>query len=189
MSDTSITPLITEAEALQVISRGVSRAERTEAQRTLSYVTDACKLRGHNVRKLAQKLEIRAEEKGERFNADSYMSNVSNANGIMGLFEYDLDAFKVWLEEEAESKSLSAIYKAFRKLFADPKPSNKRKAQKGADAGAGEGSEKDVPHVPLIDQMIANLVHLTPEERVRLIEAAFQMDNGDDAGEAEAEAA
>lgn len=174
MSDTSINPQITEAEALQVISRGVSRETRTEIQRTLAYCTDAVKLQGHNVRKLAQKLEIRAEEKGEKFNADSYMSNISNANGIMGLFEFDLDAFKVWLEEGAESKSLSAIYKAFRKLFAEPKPSNKDKdkAPKPEVGGdAGEGANSATP----IEVVLSLLPHLSEEELAQVAEAIGAM--------------
>jgi hypothetical protein len=164
------TPELTEAEAIQVIVRGVTREVRTESHRTLSYCKDATKLRGFSVRKLANK----AEDLGKIANSDSYQSNVSNANGIMGLFEYNLDEFSAWLET-SETKSLSAIYKAFRKLFVEPKPAKEKASNDDAsESGAGN-------NVALIDQMIANLVHLTPEERVRLIEAAFAMDNGEQA--------
>jgi hypothetical protein len=170
MSDTSInTPAVSEAEALQVVSRGVNREIRTESQRTLGYCSDAVKLQGHNVRKLAQKLEIRAEEKGETFNADSYMSNISNANGIMGLFGFDLDEFKAWLDE-SPTKSLSAIYKAFRTLFVEPKPA-KDKAPK---ADVDETSDK-IEGTPL-EVILSLLPHLSAEEREQVVEAIVALE-------------
>lgn len=170
MTDTSInTPAVSEAEALQVVSRGVSREIRTESQRTLGYCSDACKLQGHNVRKLAQKLEIRAEEKGETFNADSYMSNISNANGIMGLFGFDIESFKAWLDE-SPTKSLSAIYKAFRTLFVEPKPT-KEKANKPEDEVLGYNND-----LTPFELMMKLLPELTPEEREQVVEAIVALE-------------
>jgi len=152
------TPTLTEAQAMDVIKRGVSRETRVDSDRTIAYCTDSVKLRGHNVRKLSQKLELKAEEAGETFNADSYQSNVSNANGVMGLFEYDLEAFKVWLEENP-IKSLKAIFNAFRALFVEPKP-----AKSKADKPEGDSTEP-VEATPLIDVVLSALPHLTSEER------------------------
>lgn len=170
-------PALTEAEAMQVVDRGVSREIRTDSQRTLGYCGDAVKLQGHNVRKLAQKLEIRHEEKGEVFNADSYMSNISNANGIMALFGWDMDAFKEWLET-SPTKSLSAIFKAFRELFAEKKPAKDKPAKT-------EGDGETVSGTPL-EVVLSLLPHLSPEERLVVAEALIALDTAQ-ADEAEAE--
>jgi hypothetical protein len=150
---------LTEAQACVVVENGVKREVRKDSERTLDYCKDAVKLQGFNVRKLAQKCEIRAEERGETFNADSYQSNVSNANGVMALFEYDIDAFTAWLAT-AESKSLSKIFKQFRELFVEKaeKPA-KNADESGEDVGEDKGSTE-----PLINQVLAALEHLTIEE-------------------------
>jgi len=153
------TPTLTEAQALDVIKRGVSRETRVDSDRTVAYCTDSIKLRGFNVRKLSQKLEARAEDAGETFNSDSYQSNVSNANGIMGLFEYDLDKFKVWLAD-SPTKSLKAIFNAFRELFTEKKaPKNPKPTEADADATPAEAQ-------PLIDVVLSAIPHLTSEERL-----------------------
>lgn len=162
-SASNTTPALSESEALQVVSRGVSREIRTESQRTTGYCSDAVKLQGHNVRKLAQKLEIRAEEKGEKFNADSYMSNISNANGIMGLFGFDIDEFTKWLET-SDIKSLSAIYKAFRKLFVDPKPKQEKAPKE--QSSESENIDESTP----FDVVTSMLPHLSQEELVKVLD-------------------
>lgn len=158
---------LTEAQAIVVVENGVRREVRKDSERTLDYCGDAVKLQGYNVRKLAQKAQVRAEDKGEVFNADSYQSNISNANGVMALFNWDLDAFKAWLET-AESKSLSKIFKQFRELFADPKPA-KDKAPKGSDEESAEDDKGSTE--PLINQVLAALQHLTYEE-IQLVQMA-----------------
>ncbi len=169
MSD--FTPTITEAQALQIVVQGVNREQRTDLQRTLAYCTDATKLRGFNVRKLSQKLEARAEDKGETFNSDSYQSNISNANGVMGLFEYDLEVFEAWLKETNGSKSLTAIFKAFRQLFTEPKekPAKPAKAE-------GENKDDDAPATPLIDVVLSALPLLTAEERQLVAMLIIELD-------------
>src|SRR5688572_24857190 len=160
MSDSAFTPTLTEAQAINVIVQGVSREVRTESSRTLAYCKDATNLRGFSVRKLANK----AEDLGKIANSDSYQSNVSNANGIMGLFDYDVEKFTAWLET-SDTKSLSAIYKAFRALFTEPKP----KADKPkSDPKTGEGEAAETPQV---DVVIAALAFLTPAERHLVVEA------------------
>jgi hypothetical protein len=149
---------LTEAQAIDVVYRGVRREIRQDTQRTLEYCGDSVKLQGYNVRKLALKAQVRAEDKGEVFNADSYQSNVSNANGVMGLFDFDLDAFKIWLEsDECTSRSLSKIFKQFRELFVEKaeKPTKNADEEVGEDKGSTE---------PLINQVLAALEHLTIEE-------------------------
>ena len=174
---------LTEAQAIAVVVQGVRRETRKDSERTLDYCKDAVKLQGHNVRKLAQKASARADlarEEAEAngtevpavFNADSYQSNVSNANGVMALFEFDVEAFETWLKT-AESKSLSKIFKLFRELFADPKPA-KPKPEASED---GEGSNGDGAETPLIQVVLSALPHLTVEERVQVIEAIWAMDN------------
>ncbi|MCA1800631.1 MAG: hypothetical protein LC687_06525 [Actinobacteria bacterium] len=161
---------LTEAQAIVVVEQGVKREVRKDSERTLDYCKDAVKLLGYNVRKLAQKCEVRAEDRGEVFNADSYQSNISNANGIMALFDYDLDAFEVWLKQ-AESKSLSKIFKQFRELFADPKPA---KPKPEADE-AGEGSEDKGSTEPLVNQVLAALQHLSYEEIQQVQQACSEI--------------
>jgi hypothetical protein len=178
-------PTITEAQALQVIVQGVNREQRTDSDRTLAYCKDAAKLRGFNVRKLSQKLEARAEDKGETFNADSYQSNISNANGVMGLFDYDLEAFEAWLKETHGSKSLTAIFKAFRQLFTEPKET-KPKANK-AD---GDKGDTPVEATPLIDVVLSALPLLTAEERQLVAMLIIELDTkADDETEVPVEAA
>jgi hypothetical protein len=162
---------LTEAQAIVVVEQGVKREVRKDFERTLDYCKDAVKLQGFNVRKLAQKCEIRAEERGETFNADSYQSNVSNANGVMGLFEYDLEAFEEWLKT-ADSKSLSKIFKQFRELFVPKaeKPAKGSDEESSDDEGEDKGSTE-----PLINQVLAALQHLTSEELGRVVEAATEL--------------
>lgn len=166
------TPTLTEAQALDVIKRGVLRETRQDSERTLAYCTDAVKLRGFNVRKLAQRLEAIAANDGQVFNSDSYQSNVSNANGVMGLFDYDIDAFKLFLNgrvatEELEAvpaspiKSLKALFNAFRQLFTDPKPAKPKAPKTEGDKADGESTETK----PLIDVVLAAIPLLTSEER------------------------
>jgi len=174
MSD--FTPTLTEAQAIDVVVRGVVREERNETNRTLAYCQDATKLRGFSVRKLANK----AEDLGKIRNSDSYQSNVSNANGIMGLFEYNLDEFKLWLcgreasedveavEAYAGSHSMSAIYKAFRQLFTEPK----EKPAKSEKTSEPEGDKAETPQV---DVVIAALAFLTPAERHQVVEACVEL--------------
>ena len=163
MSEQTQTQL-TEAQAVDVIYRGVLREIKVDGERTLAYCRDAVKLQGHNVRKLATKAQVRAEDRGEVFNADSYQSNVSNANGIMALFNYDLDAFEAWLKETTGSKSLSAIYKAFRQLFTEPK-------EKPAKPSKSEDTTGSTDETPQVEVVIAALAFLTPAERHMVVEA------------------
>lgn len=160
---------LTEAQAIVVVENGVRRESKRDVSRTLSYCQDAVKLQGFNVRKLAQKAQVRAEDKGEVFNADSYQSNVSNANGIMALFAYDLEQFQAWLENEAESQSLSKIFKQFRELFTEPKE-KPVKPNNSSDNEGDAGSD-----VPLVDQVIAALEHLSVAELQRVAETAIAM--------------
>lgn len=179
----NFTPTLTEAQALDVIKRGVTRETRLDSDRTIAYCTDSVKLRGFNVRKLSQKLELRAEEAGETFNADSYQSNISNANGVMALFDYDLDKFKAWLAENP-TKSLKAIFNAFRALFADPKP-----AKPKADKPEGDSTEP-AEATPLIDVVLSAIPHLTPEERQLVSMLIIELDTAEaDAEPAETVAA
>lgn len=160
------TPTLTEAQAMDIVYRGVTRESKQDLQRTLAYCKDAVALRGFNVRKLSQRLEARAEDKGESFNSDSYQSNISNANGVMGLFDYDLEVFEAWLTTQ-NVKSLQAIFKAFRQLFVDPKPA-KPKADKP------EGSEGEPKtETPQVEVVIAALAFLTPEERQLVVDACL----------------
>lgn len=165
---------LTEAQACTVVYNGVKREVRVDSERTISYCSDAVKLQGFNVRKLAQKCEIRAEEKGETFNADSYQSNVSNANGIMALFGYDLDEFKAWLET-SPTKSLSAIFKAFRELFVEPKAPKNKKDQNPESENAG--AEK--AETPLIDVVLSAIPHLTAEERQLVAMMIIELDTAE----------
>ena len=173
------TPTLTEAQALDVIKRGVQRETRVDSDRTVAYCTDSVKLRGFNVRKLSQRLEARAVDAGETFNSDSYQSNVSNANGVMGLFDYDLEKFKAWLAD-SPTKSLKAIFNAFRELFADPKPA-KPKADKPE-----AGSSEPVEATPLIDVVLSAIPHQTTEERALVSMMIVELDTAD-ADKAEAE--
>lgn len=183
MSEQTHTQL-TEAQAIDVVYRGVQRETRQDSERTLAYCRDAVKLRGYNVRQIALKAQVRAEDKGETFNADSYMSNVSNANGVMALFEWDLEAFETWLKD-ADSKSLSKIFKQFRELFTEPKqkPAKSEKDNAGESGDAGEST-------PLIDVVLSAIPHLTPEERRMVSQLIIELDTADDdeseAGVAEA---
>jgi hypothetical protein len=163
---------LTEAQACDVVYRGVKRENKVDSDRTLSYCGDAVKLQGFNVRDLAKKCQVRAEDKGESFNADSYQSNVSNANGIMALFNYDLEAFKVWLET-SPTKSLKAIFNAFRGLFADPKPA-KPKADKPE-----AGEPVDGEPTPLIDVVLSALPHLSAEERQLVAMMIIELDTAE----------
>jgi hypothetical protein len=182
MSEQTQTKL-TEAQAIVVVEQGVRREVRKDSERTLDYCKDAVKLQGHNVRKLAQKAEARAElardeaeangtEIPASFNADSYQSNVSNATGVMALFEFDIEAFEEWLKT-AESKSLSKIFKQFRELFADPKPAKPKP----------ETSDDDVPanevETPLIDVVLSALPHLTADERAMVSMLIIELDTAD----------
>ncbi len=163
------TPTLTEAQAMDVIKRGVSRETRVDSDRTVAYCTDSVKLRGHNVRKLSQKLELKAEEAGEVFNADSYQSNISNANGVMGLFEFDLEKFQAWLKE-SPTKSLKAIFNAFRELFTEKKaPKNPKPNKDDADLAPTETT-------PLIDVVLSALPHLTSEERQLVTMLIIELD-------------
>jgi hypothetical protein len=173
---------LTEAQAIVVVEQGVRREVRKDSERTLDYCKDAVKLQGYNVRKLAQKVEARADlarEKAEAegteipasFNADSYQSNVSNASGVMALFAYDIDAFAEWLKT-AESKSLSKIFKQFRELFTEPKAPKAKSEKDEADGNNG----KDSADTPLIQVVLSALPHLTVEERAQVIEACFAID-------------
>lgn len=169
---------LTEAQAIVVVENGVRREVRKDSERTLDYCKDAVKLVGHNVRKLAQKAEARAElarEAAEQagtevpasFNADSYQSNVSNAAGVMGLFEYDIEVFEAWLKT-AESKSLSKIFKQFRELFTEQKPAKDKAPQGESDAEIyGEADEK-----PAIDVIMSLMPHLSVEELAQVVELA-----------------
>lgn len=173
------TPTLTEAQALDVIKRGVVRETRVDSERTLAYCKDAVALRGFNVRKLAQRLEAIAANDGKVFNSDSYQSNVSNANGIMGLFDYDLDAFKAWLET-SPVKSMKAIFNAFRQLFTEPKPT-KPKADKPQASEAGEKTEG----TPL-EVVLSLLPHLSADERTLVAMAIIELDTVEsDVAEAE----
>lgn len=177
MTDSN-TPTLTEAQACIVVYNGVKREIRVDSERTLGYCNDSVKLQGFNVRKLAQKCEIRAEEKGETFNADSYQSNISNANGVMSLFDYDIVAFEEWLKT-SDTKSLSAIFKAFRQLFTEQKPKAEKKPK------AESSNEADVDPQPLIDVVLSALPHLTADERQLVAVMLIELDTAE-ADQAEA---
>lgn len=160
MSTSEFTPTLSEAQAIDVIVRGVTREIRTDSSRTLAYCKDATQLRGFSVRKLANK----AEDLGKISNSDSYQSNISNANGVMGLFEYDLAKFEEFLTN-SNVKSLQALYKAFRALFTAPKPkAEKPKSEPKAD---------DSTETPQVDVVIAALAFLTPAERQMVVDACM----------------
>ncbi len=173
MEDTTSNPTtVTEAQALQIIKQGVTRDVKFDVSRTMAYCSDATKLRGFNVRKLAQKLEARAEDAGEpTFNSDSYQSNISTANGIMGLFDYDLDAFKVWFDENP-MKSLKAIFNAFRALFGPPA---KSKPAKG-DGEDGEGENNNSEPTPVIDVVLSLIPQLSADERMLVAMLIVELD-------------
>lgn len=160
MSTSEFTPTLSEAQAIDVIVRGVTREVRTETSRTMAYCKDATQLRGFSVRKLANK----AEDLGKISNSDSYQSNISNANGVMGLFEYDLAKFEAFLND-SPVKSLQALYKAFRALFV---PKAEKPATPKSEPKAGEGESAETPQV---DVVIAALAFLTPAERHMVVEA------------------
>jgi len=166
---TSSAPTLTEAEALEVIKRGVLRDTKVENGRTLAYCTDSVKLRGFNVRKLAQKLEARAEDKGEVFNSDSYQSNISTANGVMGLFDYDLAEFSAWLETNP-TKSLKAIFNAFRELFGPVKPAKPAKGDEGSEG------ETNTDPTPVIDVVLSLIPQLTADERMLVAMMIVELD-------------
>ena len=170
MSEQTQTQL-TEAQAVDLVYRGVLREVKADGERTLSYCRDAVKLQGYNVRKLATKAQVRAEDRGEVFNADSYQSNVSNANGVMALFGYDLAVFEEWLKT-AESKSLSKIFKQFRELFTEPKAKTPKPSKgEGDNDGAGEKAE-----TPLIDVVLSAIPHLSREERMLVSMMIVELD-------------
>lgn len=171
MSD-NFSPTITDEQAMQIIARGVARDGKVEGQRTLNYVKDAIDLRGFNVRKLSDRLEARASEKGETFNSDSYQSNISNANGIIALFDWNLEVFTEWFNSQP-MKSMSAIFKAFRQLFTEPKA---KKPSKDGDKSDGKG-EGETEAKALIDVVLSALPMLSPEERVQVLEALIALDN------------
>jgi hypothetical protein len=179
---TSTTPTVTEAQALQIIKQGVMRDVKLDVSRTLAYCSDSVKLRGFNVRKLAQKLEARAEDAGEpTFNSDSYQSNISTANGVMGLFDYDLEAFKVWFDE-SPTKSLKAIFNAFRALFGPVKPPKPAKGEEG------ENGDTNSEPTPVIDVVLSLIPQLTADERMLVAMLIIELDtaaNNADVVEAE----
>jgi len=166
---TSSAPTLTEAEALEVIRRGVTRELKVDVSRTMSYCSDAVKLRGFNVRKLSQKLELRAEEKGEVFNSDSYQSNISTANGVMGLFDYDLEVFKAWFDE-SPTKSLKAIFNAFRALFGPPPKAKPAKSEEGSEG------ETNTDPTPVIDVVLSLIPQLSAEERMLVAMLIVELD-------------
>lgn len=173
MEDQTSNPTsVTEAQALDIIKRGVSRELKVDVGRTLAYCQDATKLRGFNVRKLSQKLEIRAEEANEVFNSDSYQSNISTANGVMGLFEYDVEVFRVWLET-SPTKSLQAIFKAFRELFGPVKPPKPAKGEEGSD-----GDENSEP-TPVIDVVLSLIPQLSADERMLVVMLIAELDSAE----------
>lgn len=176
MSD-NFTPTISDEQAMNIIARGVTRQNKFDGQRTLDYCKDAVELRGFNVRKLSQRLEARAADKGETFNSDSYQSNISNANGIMGLFDWNLAEFTQWLETQSV-KSMSAIFKAFRELFTEPKA---KKPSKGDKPEAD--SEANADPQPLIDVVLSALPHLTAEERQMVAMLIIELDTAADDAE------
>ena len=167
---TDFTPTISDEQAMQIIVRGVEKQVRTDGQRTLDYCKDAIALRGFNVRKLSQRLEARASDKGETFNSDSYQSNVSNANGVIALFDWDLAVFTEWLNSQS-TKSLQAIFKAFRELFTEPKA----KKAKSAKDEANKADETSEPQA-LINVVLSALPLLSAEERVPVLEALIALD-------------
>jgi hypothetical protein len=175
MEDATSNPTtVTEAQALQIIKQGVTRDVKFDVSCTMAYCTDATKLRGFNVRKLAQKLEVRAEEAGEpTFNSDSYQSNISTANGIMGLFDYDLDAFRVWFEENP-TKSLKAIFNAFRELFGPVKPPKPAKGEEG------ENGENNSEPTPVIDVVLSLIPQLSADERMLVVMLIAELDSASD---------
>lgn len=168
MESTSYTPTLTESQAIDIIVKGVTREVRTDSHRTLSYCKDATNLRGFSVRKLANK----AEDLGKISNSDSYQSNVSNANGIMGLFNYDLAVFGEWLAT-SDIKSLQAIYKAFRQLFTEPKA---KPAKPAETEGSNEG---EVEAAALLDVVLSALPHLTAEERQMVAMLIIELDTAE----------
>ena len=169
-----VTPELTETEALAVVVRGVNREGRRDASQCKDLLHDACALRGQNVRKLATV----AEAKGKlTVGFESYLSYMSNAAGIAGLFEWDTDAIDAFL---ADTKwGLRGLFNAFRELFGPAKP----EADETPADGEGEPGESEP--TPLIEVVLSALPHLTPAERQQVAAAIFALDTQDD-DEAEA---
>lgn len=165
-SDTALTT----AQATRVIIDGVNRENRRGNEQVLALVRDAIKLQGHNIRKLA----VLAENEGKlSVGFDSYLSYMSNANGIAAMFEYDLDAFQAWLDK-CGMVGLSAIYKHFREAFGPEKPA---KPNNKSDKDKDEVTSTETLNGTPLEVVLSLLPHLTPEERVQVIEAAFAIDN------------
>lgn len=154
MEDT--TTELTEREAISLVIKGVNRESKRDANQARDLIHDAVALRDQNVRKLA----TIAESKGRlKVGFDSYLSYISNAKGVAAMFDWDKEAIDAFMDE-TDLKGLTAIYKAFRDLFGPEKP------------------EKEP--TPLIDVVLGHLEHLTPEERARVADAIWAMDNEDE---------
>jgi hypothetical protein len=156
---------LTQAQATQVVVRGVNREAKRGNEQALALVRDAITLKDHNVRKLASAAEVNGHL---TVGFDSYLSYMSNAAGIAAMFDWELTKFQTWLEENPTITGLSAAYKCLREAFTEPKPAkNKGKEDKNeGDAGSD---------VPLVDQVLAALEHLTIEELQIVALAATEM--------------
>lgn len=169
MEQTSTT--LTQAQAIQVVVRGVNREVKRGNAQARDLIHDAIRLQGFNVRKLATVAEANGDLS---VGFDSYLSYMSNANGVAAMFEYDMEKVDAFLAE-THLVGLSAIFRAFRDLFAEPKPA-KPKTEKPASA---DDSEK----TPLIDIVLSAIPHLTREERTLVSMMIVELDTADDDSE------
>ena len=163
---------LTTAQAIQILVRGVNREGKRGNLQAHDLVRDAILLKDQNVRKLATVAEandqdLPEDERKLRVGFDSYLSYMSNAKSVAAMFDFNLEAFEAFLAE-TKLVGLSAIFKAFRELFGPPaKPAKPREG----DADKNEVS----PEVPLIDQMLTNLQHLSVVELTVLYEVVGQL--------------
>lgn len=165
--DEETVPTLTPAQAEQVVVRGINREAKRGNAQAHDLVRDAILLKEHNVRKLATV----AESKGQlKVGFDSYLSYMSNAAGVAGMFNWDIQEFKQFLDE-TDLIGLSAIYRAFRELFGPAKPEKvpAEPAHESDPVDEDAGSKE-----PLVDQVLAALPHLTYDE-IALVVMAGQM--------------
>lgn len=157
---------LTLAQATQVVVRGVNREAKRGNEQAIALVRDAISLKDHNVRKLASAAEVNGQL---TVGFDSYLSYMSNAKSVASMFDFDLAKFEAWLTENPQITGLSASFKCLREAFTEAKPKTEKtpKADKNeADAGSD---------VPLVEQVLAALEHLTAAELMRVAETALAM--------------
>lgn len=167
---------LTQAQAQQVVIRGVNREAKRGNDQLVALVRDAISLKDHNIRKLATVIEandsdLEPEDRKLKVGFDSYLSYMSNAKGIAGMFDFELAKLEAWLAENPQIVGLSAAYKCLRETFTEPK-APKAKSDKGeADKNEGDAGSD----IPLVDQILEALTHLSLEELQIVALAATEM--------------